>query len=104
MDSFPKIKDWNKWEQDNKDNKLQLIEKKKLKIWLQERPVISSKAVFRRLCVWVVFIIFIDNAGKESKDVWGSDSNLTSLETLVATWNFAQPILLGGLFQERKGG
>ena len=28
MDSFPKIKDWNKWEQDNKDNKLQLIEKK----------------------------------------------------------------------------
>lgn len=29
MDSFPKIKDWNKWEQDNIDNKLQLIEKKK---------------------------------------------------------------------------
>ena len=34
MDSFPKIKDWNKWEQDKTDNKLQLIEKKKLKIWL----------------------------------------------------------------------
>lgn len=33
MDSFPKIKDWNKWEQDNIDSKLQLIEKK-LKVWL----------------------------------------------------------------------
>lgn len=103
MDSFPKIKDWNKWEQDNID-KLQLIGKKKMKIWLQEKTVISSKAVFRRLCVWVVFIIFIDNAGNESKDVWGSDSNLTSLETLGAIWNFAQPILLGSLLQERKGG
>lgn len=49
MDSFPKIKDWNKWEQDNID-KLQLIGKK-MKIWLQEKTVISSKAVFRRLCV-----------------------------------------------------
>ena len=29
MDSFHKIKDWNKWEQDNTDNNLQLIEKKK---------------------------------------------------------------------------
>lgn len=41
---------------------------------------------------------------EKSEDVWGSDSNLTFLETLVATWNFAQPILLGSLFQERKGG
>lgn len=31
MDSFHKIKDWNKWEQDNTDNNLQLIEKKKKK-------------------------------------------------------------------------
>ena len=70
MDSFHKIKDWNKWEQDNTDNNLQLIEKKKKWRFGFRKDQLSPLRKCSEGCVCVCFfIIFIENAGKESKDV-----------------------------------
>ena len=70
MDSFHKIKDWNKWEQDNTNNNLQLIEKKKKWRFGFRKDQLSPLRKCSEGCVCVCFfIIFIENAGKESKDV-----------------------------------
>ena len=51
MDSFPKIKDWNKWEQDNIDNKLQLIEKKKKRFGFRKNQLSPQRQCSEVVCV-----------------------------------------------------